>query len=70
MCRNIKRLRHSDHSPSDAELHDAALQFVRKVSGYHKPSQANAQAFDTAVHDVAKAGRKLFNALELAHHPS
>ncbi len=38
MCRNIKRLRHADHPPTDAELHDAALQFVRKISGFHAPS--------------------------------
>jgi hypothetical protein len=68
MCRNIKRLRHPDNAPSDAELHDAALQFVRKISGYHKPSQANARAFDAAVEDVARAGRKLFNALHVTHH--
>lgn len=68
MCRNIKRLRHHDHAPTDAELHDAALQFVRKISGYHKPSQANAKAFDTAVREVAKAGRKLFASLHVAHH--
>jgi hypothetical protein len=63
MCRNIKRLRHPDQAPTDAELHDAALQFVRKISGYHKPSQANAKAFDAAVRDVATAGRRLFDAL-------
>jgi hypothetical protein len=68
MCRNIKKLRHHDHAPTDAELHDAALQFVRKISGYNKPSQANAKAFDRAVNDVAKAGRKLFDALGLHHH--
>jgi hypothetical protein len=68
MCRNIKRLRHHDHAPTDAELHDAALQFVRKISGFHKPSQANAKAFDTAVREVAKAGRKLFASLHVAHH--
>jgi hypothetical protein len=68
MCRNIKRLRHHDHAPSDAELHDAALQFVRKISGYNKPSQANAKAFDRAVLDVAKAGRKLFDSLQVGHH--
>ena len=65
MCRNIKRLRHADHAPSDEELHDAALQFVRKISGYHKPSQANAKAFDRAVSEVARAGRKLFDAMEV-----
>ncbi len=64
MCRNIKKLRHHDHPPTDAELHDAALQFVRKISGYNKPSQANTKAFDRAVRDVTRAGRKLFDALQ------
>lgn len=70
MCRNIKRLRYLDHAPSEAALHDAALQFVRKISGYHKPSQANAKAFDTAVRDVAKAGRKLFDSLHARATPA
>ncbi len=65
MCRNIKRLRHSDHAPTDAELHDAALQFVRKISGFHAPSQANRAAFDTAVREVAAAGRVLFQSLQV-----
>jgi hypothetical protein len=65
MCRNIKRLRHSDHSPSDQELHDAALQFVRKISGFQKPSQTNAAAFDQAVHDVAAVSRVLFQSLRV-----
>jgi len=65
MCRNIKRLRRPDTPPSDAELHDAALQFVRKISGYHAPSQANRRAFDRAVRDVARAGRTLFASLEV-----
>lgn len=63
MCRNIKRLRHPDRPPTDAELHDAALQFVRKISGFHAPSQANQVAFDRAVRDVAAAGRNLFRSL-------
>jgi hypothetical protein len=63
MCRNIKRLRHPDHAPTDAELHDAALQFVRKISGFHAPSKANQTAFDRAVLDVAVAGRVLFRSL-------
>jgi hypothetical protein len=67
MCRNIKKLRNPEHPPTDAELEGAALQFVRKISGYHKPSQANAKAFDRAVRDVARAGRRLFDALELPH---
>jgi len=68
MCRNIKRLRHPDHAPSDAELHDAALQFVRKISGFHKPSQANAAAFDSAVHDIAAVARVLFRSLHVHGH--
>ncbi|MGH7545518.1 MAG: DUF2277 domain-containing protein [Gemmatimonadota bacterium] len=65
MCRNIKRLRHSDRAPTDAELHDAALQFVRKISGFHTPSRANQAAFDRAVRDVAAAGRVLFRSLDV-----
>jgi hypothetical protein len=65
MCRNIKRLRHPDHGPSDEELHDAALQFVRKISGFQKPSQANEAAFNQAVHDVAAVSRVLFDSLHL-----
>jgi hypothetical protein len=65
MCRNIKRLRLPDAAPSDQQLHDAALQFVRKISGYHAPSQANREAFDRAVGDVAAAARKLFASLHV-----
>ena len=65
MCRNIKRLRHPDHAPSDAELHDAALQFVRKISGFQKPSQANEESFNRAVADVAAVSRTLFDSLQL-----
>lgn len=68
MCRNIKRLRHPDHAPTDAELHDAALQFVRKISGFNKPSQVNQTAFDTAVHDVAAVARVLFRSLHVHGH--
>lgn len=68
MCRNIKRLRHPDHPPTDQELHDAALQFVRKISGFHAPSRANEAAFATAVHDVAAAGRVLFHSLHVRGH--
>ena len=65
MCRNIKRLRHPDHVPSHDELHDAALQFVRKISGFHTPSQANQVAFDTAVRDVAAVAHVLFHSLRV-----
>ena len=65
MCRNIKRLRTADHAPSDQELHDAALQFIRKISGFNAPSRVNQEAFDTAVHDIATAGRRLFESLQV-----
>jgi hypothetical protein len=65
MCRNIKRLRHSHHDPSEAELHDAALQFIRKISGFHAPSRANEAAFDRAVHQVASVSRELFQSLQV-----
>ncbi|MFL5401906.1 MAG: DUF2277 domain-containing protein [Gemmatimonadales bacterium] len=65
MCRNIKRLRHPDHGPTDEELHDAALQFVRKISGFQKPSHTNEAAFNRAVHDVAAVSRALFQSLQV-----
>jgi len=67
MCRNIKRLRQPDRQPTDHELHDAALQFVRKISGYRVPSKANEAAFNAAVHEVAAAGRALFSSLHVHH---
>jgi hypothetical protein len=63
MCRNIKKLRQPGGLPTDQELHDAALQFVRKISGYHTASRANQRAFETAVREVAHAGRRLFDRL-------
>jgi hypothetical protein len=63
MCRNIKQLRNPERAPTDEELRDAALQFVRKVSGYRVPSRANAQAFEQAVEEVAEATRRLFDEL-------
>ena len=66
MCRNIKRLRVPDRAPTDEELRDAALQFVRKISGYPKPSQRNQRAFDAAVRDVTRASRRMFDRLAVA----
>jgi hypothetical protein len=68
MCRNIKRLRHHDHAPSDTELHDAALQFVRKISGFRVPSQTNQAAFDRAVDGVTAVSRELFQSLRIRGH--
>ncbi len=63
MCRNIKILRRPGQAPTDEELEAAALQFVRKMSGYRKPSQANQAAFDRAVVGIAAATRILFDDL-------
>ncbi len=63
MCRNIKQLRQPDRRPTDEEIQAAALQFVRKVSGYRAPSHANQQAFAAAVAQVAAATRILMDNL-------
>jgi len=63
MCRSIKQLRRPEQPPTDAELREAALQFVRKVSGYRIPSKANREAFDKAVVEIAAATRVLFDNL-------
>ena len=65
MCRNIKRLRQPDRLPNDAELHDAALQFVRKISGFRLPSQANREVFEAAVEEVAAASHRMFERLDV-----
>jgi hypothetical protein len=65
MCRNIRQLRRPDRRPTDEELHDAALQFVRKLTGYRVPSRANQEAFDSAVVSVAAVTRDLFDRLEI-----
>ena len=63
MCRSIKTLRGPDGPASDDEVRAAALQFVRKVSGYRAPSAANKDAFETAVDDVTLASRRLLDSL-------
>ena len=63
MCRNIKKLRTADSSPTTEELEGAARQFVRKVSGYRQPSAANREAFDSAVAEIAGCTRTLFGRL-------
>jgi hypothetical protein len=65
MCRNIKKLRRNGQRPTEAELHDAALQFIRKISGYREPSLANQKAFQKAVRDVASASGVLFRSLKV-----
>jgi len=63
MCRNIKTLFNFDPPANDEEIRAAALQFVRKLSGFNKPSQANAEVFERAVDDVAQVATDLLGAL-------
>jgi hypothetical protein len=63
MCRSIKTLRRADEPATEQEIRAAALQFVRKVSGYRQPSRRNAEAFDAAVDEVAVASRRLLEAV-------
>ncbi len=65
MCRSIKTLRRPGDAPTDEEIRDAALQYVRKISGYRKPSHKNSAAFDAAVDNVARASRQLLAGLNL-----
>lgn len=69
MCRNIHVLFNFDPPATDNEIHAAALQYVRKVSGYAKPSQANAEAFDRAVDGVAAATAEMIAALQTDRPP-
>jgi hypothetical protein len=63
MCRNIRQLHNFEPPASEAEVDDAALQYVRKISGATKPSQANAAVFERAVEEVALATRRLLDGL-------
>ncbi len=63
MCRSIKPLRMADRPPTQQEINEASLQYVRKVSGYRKPSRANQAAFDTAVAEIAEATKKMLEGL-------
>ncbi len=61
MCRSIKVLRRPGQPVTEDELSQAARQFVRKISGFHKPSRANQEAFERAIVDVAEASRRLLD---------
>jgi hypothetical protein len=69
MCRNIRTLHNFDPPTSEQEIHEAALQYVRKVSGSSKPSRANAEPFEQAVDEVARATAKLLERLVSAAPP-
>ncbi|HEY3310206.1 MAG TPA: DUF2277 domain-containing protein [Anaerolineales bacterium] len=70
MCRSIKQLRHPDGPVTDQELYEAALQYVRKVSGYRKPSRANSAVFEAAVLEIAGSTRQLLAGLAQPGEPS
>ncbi len=69
MCRNIRTLHNFEPAATDDEVRLAALQYVRKISGYSKPSAANAAAFERAVDEVAAASARLLDALVTAAPP-
>jgi len=69
MCRNIRTLHNFEPPATDDEVRDAALQYVRKISGYTKPSQANEEAFDRAVNAVTTASAELLAQLITAAPP-
>jgi hypothetical protein len=69
MCRNIRTLYNFEPPATEEEVQDAALQYVRKISGFTKPSQANAEAFERAVDEVAAATARLIGGLVTAAPP-
>lgn len=69
MCRNIKRLYNFDPPASDREIRDAALQYVRKISGFGKPSQVNEQIYSAAVDEIAAATSRLLDSLTTTAKP-
>ena len=66
MCRSIKTLRRTDETATEEEIRAAALQFVRKVSGYRAPSRKNEEAFNAAVDEIADASRRMLDAVAAA----
>jgi len=65
MCRSIKTLRNAEVSATEDEIRAAALQFVRKVSGYRKPSKANEAAFEKAIQEISESTQKLLDSLSV-----
>ena len=65
MCRSVKTLRRIGEAPTEDEFHAAALQYVRKISGYRKPSRANEEVFNLAVEQIAKTSRVLLENLNV-----
>lgn len=69
MCRNIRTLFNFDPPATNDEVHAAALQYVRKITGYNQPSKVNEDAFNRAINDIAQITRQLLNELETSADP-
>lgn len=69
MCRNIRTLFNFDPPATEEEIHAASLQYVRKITGYNKPSKANEEAFIRAVNEIAMVSRELLNTLVTSIEP-
>jgi len=65
MCRSIKPLRLPDRPATEQEIQEAALQYVRKVSGYRRPSKVNEEAFNKAINEVAEATRRMLEVITI-----
>ena len=63
MCRSIKTLRRSDKEATEQEVYEAALQYVRKISGYRAPAKRNTEAFESAVKEITDASQRLLDTL-------
>ena len=70
MCRSIKQLRRPEEPATEQEVYEAALQYVRKISGYRKPSRANSAIFEAAVQEIARSTSLLLVGLELLSNQS
>jgi hypothetical protein len=70
MCRNIKVLNKPGQLATAEELNSAALQFVRKISGFHKPSRANQEAFERAISEIAESSHRLLEATRRSPRPA
>jgi hypothetical protein len=69
MCRNIRTLFNFEPPVTEGEIHDASLQFVRKISGFHRPSKANEAAFEAAVSEIARVSAQLLSELQSSAAP-
>jgi hypothetical protein len=69
MCRNIKTLFNFDPPATEEEIHAASLQYVRKITGFNKPSKVNEEAFNRAINEITMATTNLMNAMETSSEP-